>query len=139
MNTICQIIGWTKDAQWRRAHKNWLRKSQNSAFEMLQALSNQKKSQRDLAKETDVSPQQVNKWVKGRENFTLETISRLETALGVPLIHLARIDSSQIPSHSFNAKYEAISAGKGKIQKAEEERRVNKLKPSEYTTPKQTG
>ncbi len=33
-----------------------------------------------------MSPQQVSKIVKGRENLTLETISKLECVLGVALI-----------------------------------------------------
>jgi ribosome-binding protein aMBF1 (putative translation factor) len=33
-----------------------------------------------------VSPQQINKIVKGQENLTLETISKLEIALNIQLI-----------------------------------------------------
>jgi len=43
-------------------------------------------TQAKLADEMKVSPQYVNKIVKGRENLTLETIALLETALGISLI-----------------------------------------------------
>lgn len=33
-----------------------------------------------------VKPQQVNKWVKGRENFTIETLATLSEVLGFDLI-----------------------------------------------------
>lgn len=35
-----------------------------------------------------LSPQQVNKRVKGKENFTLETLSKVEDALEIKLLSL---------------------------------------------------
>ena len=46
-------------------------------------------SQKDLAEKLNVSPQMVNQWVKGSENFTLETISKIEYALGVELMNVS--------------------------------------------------
>ena len=43
-------------------------------------------TQKSLAAKLDVSPQQVNKILKGHENLTLETISRIEEALGMELV-----------------------------------------------------
>ncbi|NIJ52446.1 plasmid maintenance system antidote protein VapI [Dyadobacter arcticus] len=43
-------------------------------------------SQKDLAEKLQVTPQTVNSWVKGNSNFTIETIVRIEEALGVELI-----------------------------------------------------
>ncbi len=130
---------WKEEAQWRRDNKGWLRKSQKIAFDMLQALRAQKKTQRDLAKEMKVSPQQVNKWVKGRENFTLETIDRLEKALGITLMASVHIHTQQLRSHSFKINYESVSPVKEKIQSAEGGTRVIRLNPQEYTTTQQTG
>ncbi len=42
-----------------------------------------------LAKKMDVSPQQVNKWVKGNENFTIDTLVTLSEILGVDLIEVS--------------------------------------------------
>lgn len=39
-----------------------------------------------LAAIMNVSPKQVNKWVKGKENFTLETLSRIEETLKITLL-----------------------------------------------------
>ena len=36
----------------------------------------------------DVYPQQVNKWVKGNENFTIATLARLEEVLETKLIEV---------------------------------------------------
>ena len=42
--------------------------------------------QKQLAEMVGVSPQQINKIVKGNENLTLETIAKLENALNIALI-----------------------------------------------------
>lgn len=130
---------WKEDAQWRRDNKGWLRKSQKIAFDILQAIRAQKKTQRDLAKEMNISPQQINKWVKGRENFTLETIDRLEKALGITLMASGQANSLKLPSLSFKTKYETITAAKGMIKTAEEGPRVIKLDPFGFKTSQQTG
>lgn len=131
---------WKEDARWRRANKGWLRKSQKIAFDILQALRAQKKTQRDLAREINVSPQQVNKWVKGRENFTLETIDRLEKALGITLMASSHhVHIQQLLSHSFKTNYKSVSPVKEKIQSAEGGTRVIRLNPQEFTTTQQTG
>jgi plasmid maintenance system antidote protein VapI len=36
----------------------------------------------------NITPQQVNKMVKGTENLTLETISRVEKAINIQLINI---------------------------------------------------
>ena len=43
-------------------------------------------TQKDLAEKLNVSPQQVSRMGKGKENLTLETISKLEYVLGIALI-----------------------------------------------------
>lgn len=45
-----------------------------------------------LAKELGISPQLVSKYVKGEENFKLETICKLENVLGVELITVLQED-----------------------------------------------
>lgn len=76
---------WKEDVKWRK-NNPWLGKSQEIAFAILQTLRAQKKTQKDLAAMMKVSPQQVNKWVKGRENFTLTTLDGLERALEIKLL-----------------------------------------------------
>lgn len=45
-----------------------------------------------LAKELGISPQLVSKYVKGEENFKLETICKLENVIGVELITVLQED-----------------------------------------------
>ena len=77
---------WIDEAKERRDNKVWLKYSQGIAIKVLKALREKGLKQKELAELLFVSPQQVNKIVKGRENLTLETISKLEQALEIKLM-----------------------------------------------------
>jgi ribosome-binding protein aMBF1 (putative translation factor) len=77
---------WKAKAQYRLQNREWLKKSALIAVSVLDALKTQNLSQKDLAARMNVSPQQISKIVKGQESLTLETISNLETALGIAII-----------------------------------------------------
>jgi len=94
--------------RFRDENKAWLRESKRVAMKVLKALKSQGLSQKYLAEQMGVSPQYVNKLVKGKENFTLETLVKLQSTLGIPL--LAGYDEqkrlSEIPNsvQLFNIK-----------------------------------
>lgn len=69
----------------RMENHSWLKHSQKIALKVLATLKEQGLSQKDLAERMQVSPQIVNRWVKGQENFTLETIGKIEKALGIQI------------------------------------------------------
>lgn len=77
---------WKERVRYRRENSGWLRKSAIIALKVLDALKAQGLSQKDLAEKMSVSPQHVSKIVKGHENLTLETIAKLESALGIKII-----------------------------------------------------
>ena len=77
---------WKAAAKYRRDNREWLKKSAAIAVKVLDALKAQELTQKDLAERMQVSPQHINKIVKGRENLTLETITNLEMALGIKII-----------------------------------------------------
>jgi len=81
-----QSSDWKTKAKYRRDNREWLKRSVVIAVKVLDALKMQGLSQKDLAERMDVSPQQINKIVKGQENLTLETISNLEIVLGIKII-----------------------------------------------------
>lgn len=91
-NNISEILGNAKTSKWLDAalqwKKNaaWLRHSQNIALDILERLDEMDLKQKDLANKLEVSPQIVSRWLKGKENFSLETISRLEAVLSIQLI-----------------------------------------------------
>ena len=67
-----------------------MRRSHAIAFEVLEALDEKKLTQKKLAAIMNVTPQYVNNIVKGRENLTLETIAKLEKALGIELMTIVK-------------------------------------------------
>lgn len=77
---------WIKQAKQRQKNRGWLKHSQKIAIKVLRTLREKNIRQKQLAEMLGVSPQQVNKIVKGKENLTLETISKIEEALNVSLI-----------------------------------------------------
>ena len=48
-------------------------------------------SQKELAESLEVSLQQINKILKGRENLNLQTISKIEKCLDMDLIHFPKV------------------------------------------------
>ena len=81
-----QASDWKAKAKYRRENREWLKKFALIAVRVLDALKAQGLSQKKLADRMSVSPQQINKIVKGQENLTLETISKLEIVLGIKII-----------------------------------------------------
>lgn len=77
---------WLGKVEWRKANKDWLRKSSDIALRILDALDDLGWNKARLATEMGVSPQQVSKYVKGEENFKLETLCKLEKVLGIELV-----------------------------------------------------
>ncbi len=88
---------WLKEAEWRQANEDWLDISFAIAVKILRTLRERNMTQKDLAERLGLTPQYVNKIVKGQENLTLETICKIESALDINLI--------RVPDHVFTATY----------------------------------
>ena len=86
---------WHEDAEFRLQNKKWLKRSQCVALNILRTLRAKGLSQKDLAEKLGVSPQLVNKWVKGKENFTFETVAKLEEALDIELMSVTGFEGIQ--------------------------------------------
>ena len=91
-----QPSGWLERAEWFEENQSWLDRSADIAIRVLMILDARNISQKELAERIGVSPQQINKIVKGSENLTLETISKLEAALGVPLIEVCQANEEGV-------------------------------------------
>ena len=77
---------WREEAQMRQENKSWLRYSQQIAMEMLDRMEFLNITQKVLAEKMGCSQQYVSKILKGRENLSLETISKIESALQMDLM-----------------------------------------------------
>ncbi len=80
---------WREQAQWRRENRRWLRYSGYIASSVQSRLEELCLNQKELAEKMGCSPQYVSKLLKGSENLTLDTISKLEECLDLDLIRSA--------------------------------------------------
>lgn len=71
---------------WRIKNREMLRESQKIALKILTRLDELNWTQKDLAREMEVSPQQVNKIVSGKENLGLGTQIKLQNILDIPIL-----------------------------------------------------
>lgn len=87
-----EISSWLVEAKARQESKGWRRLSFQIALRILTEIRAQKAvngmTQKKLAEALAVSPQYINKVLRGHENLTLETISKIEQVLGIPLIEI---------------------------------------------------
>ena len=74
---------WRENAEWRRKNRAWLRHSQHIAMMMLDKMEELSMSQKQLSELMGCSQQYVSKVLKGQENLSLETISKIETSLNL--------------------------------------------------------
>ncbi|WP_308261997.1 helix-turn-helix domain-containing protein [Prevotella sp.] len=79
---------WRENAEWRLANKSWLRYSQHIAMMMLDKMEELKMSQKQLSELMGCSQQYVSKVLKGQENLSLETLSKIERCLKIQILSL---------------------------------------------------
>jgi len=71
---------------------HWLPYSEKIASRTAKAITEQHISQRQLAERMGCSPQYISRILKGKENLSLETICKLESALNEPILRDACVD-----------------------------------------------
>ncbi len=77
---------WREEAEWRRANASWLRHSQMIAVKVLLRMKQEHMTQKTLAERMNCTQQYVSKILKGNENMSLDTLTKLEDALNISLI-----------------------------------------------------
>jgi transcriptional regulator with XRE-family HTH domain len=117
-----------------KANKAWLKKSMRIAVAILKVLRERKISQNTLAASLNVTPQYVNKILKGNENLTLETISKIEEILGIKLVSIEpytiqaeTVKSSGISINIDKSKYKQVATD----APAEERNKFNEVEESQ--------
>ena len=76
---------WLHEAKIRQKNKEWQKHSRKIASKILVTLREKNINKKQLAEIIGVNLQKINEIVKGEENLTLETISKLESALNINL------------------------------------------------------
>lgn len=85
--------GWLEKALYRKENEDWLNISFDIAIKIMSTLSankrqgNYPKNQKELAEAMDCTPQYITKLLKGTENLTIETISKIQKALNISLLN----------------------------------------------------
>lgn len=97
-DAVSNTVERAKERQAKRAQH---RISQMIALNILKRLEELGWKQKDLAEKMGVSPQQVNRWVKGKENFTIETLVHIGGALKVELIQVKTLSDRKIQMKSY--------------------------------------
>lgn len=102
---------WREKAQWRRENRRWLRYSGFIAITVMHRLEELKMSQKELAEKMNCSPQYVSKLLKGSENLTLDTISKLEESLDLDLVRsaLTHVDGYEYHERPYGYVAEPVS------------------------------
>lgn len=102
---------WREKAEWRRNNREWIRKSQRIAMTILNWMEENNISQKELASRLNVSPQYVSKLLKGSENLSLETITKLESVTNIEFIRQPSYVSMQridITGNKYNYPFSEI-------------------------------
>lgn len=77
---------WRESAEWRVANKSWLRFSQKIAMMMFDKMEELGLTQKSVAERMGCSQQYVSRVLKGTENLSIETISKIEAALDLQIL-----------------------------------------------------
>ena len=106
---------YLQNAKFRIENKKWLSYSSNIALRVLAALEESEEMiQKSLAEKVGVSPQYINKVLKGQENLSLQTIAKLSEALNMELITFPKFLFDQ----PINKVFKTISS-KSRLKKME--------------------
>jgi transcriptional regulator with XRE-family HTH domain len=106
---------YLQNAKFRIENKKWLSYSSNIALRVLAALEeSEEMTQKTLAEKVGVSPQYINKVLKGQENLSLQTIAKLSEALNMELITFPKFLFDQ----PINKVFKSI-ASKNQLKKIE--------------------
>lgn len=90
-----------KKAKARIERRKYSRLSKRIALIILARLDKLGWKQVQLAEKMGVSAQQVNKWVKGNENFTIEMLINLSEMLDVDVIQVKLLRENVIGKHQL--------------------------------------
>ncbi len=104
-----QSSQWLADAEYFDQNEEWLNKSAMIALKILKSLKEQSITQKELAQKLSVSPQYVNRIVKGEENLTLETICKIEKALNITLIEVPSFQVELQVSQDLMSKIQPVT------------------------------
>lgn len=87
---------------------DWVAHAENIALRILEWLSSNKMSQKELAEKMGVTPQYISRVVNAKENLTLEAISKIEKALSTKILEIKASEPTPVTKYfiSTNVSFE---------------------------------
>ena len=79
---------WKDEAKKRMENRRWLSYSQEIAMFLHDKMEELELTQTALAERMNCTQQYISRILKGNENLSLETIARLEDAIGANLVNI---------------------------------------------------
>ncbi|MBO4469052.1 MAG: helix-turn-helix transcriptional regulator [Bacteroidales bacterium] len=79
---------WREEAEWRRANRSWLRRSQAIAMKLLDKRDEMHWTQQQMAEKLGCTQQYISRILQGKENLSLEMLSKIEDSLDVKVFDL---------------------------------------------------
>lgn len=131
---------WKEQAQWHVDNWGWLMHSTQIALSAKSRMVTLGMTQKELAQRMGCSQQYVSLILKGKENLTLETISKIEKELDCELIiHKNNIFSGYGTSRSSAQRYLNDSSGEDYEPELKPSTLVDGYKPLKKKTSKKGG
>lgn len=96
MNTMNKAMTEWEKFSIKLENTVWKSKAASIALTVLALLDEQGISKQELAVRMNVKPQYVSRIVKGKANITLETLVKLERALGATIVEI--VDPTEVIS-----------------------------------------
>lgn len=106
---------WLEKAKWRQENEHWLDISFDIAVKIGSILSANKKTntypktQVELAKLMNCSPQYVNKLLRGEENLQIDTICKIGSILGIKLISVPEVELKQTITYDVISSFIGVN------------------------------
>ena len=72
-----------EESAWRQENAAWIRMSQKVALSVINYMQDSNLTRSELAKKLGVSTQYLSRILSGTENFSIKTIAKIESALGI--------------------------------------------------------
>ena len=124
------------EIKWRKENSNMLDESRSIALKVLIRLTELEWTQKDLAKKMNVSPQHINKILKGKENLTLETQIKIQSILKIPILgsYIVKKEIEDIPVVKINKRRAPYKLGRNRPGNYENPGKKYRCSNKKYTS-----
>lgn len=96
---------WKEEAIEQLEQWDWMRYTMQIALKVRSSMRMKNMTQCELASKVGCTQQYVSLLLRGKENLTLETISKLERALGISLINIVAESSHSYRNMDMSHSY----------------------------------